>query len=197
VAALFQSVAAPQPAALQLAELAKPVAALVEEGRSGSPEDTLWTVRNPVAGGTFKVRLGDAGTLAALSSPLSATPKTRLEADIALPADVHLDLYLLINGTPHLVQLSGLPPITIACALWAAWKRSRSRHRRAPGATGSTLRSIWARRCKRCIPTPRAGTSKSSASARCTATAIAGWAFGGNALGASYQLHNVRLASPS
>ncbi|HEX9996015.1 MAG TPA: hypothetical protein VGB45_02645 [Abditibacterium sp.] len=79
---------APQPVVLSDA-----ATALVSPAKEG------WKIQNPVSGGHFEVRLGD--------KPVEATPQTRLEIDASIPAGVHIDAYVLIDGALHTLEMTG------------------------------------------------------------------------------------------
>ena len=67
--------------------------ALVEVGQGS------WTILNPVSGGIFAVDLNRA--------PLTATPTTKFSMNAAVPDDVKVDLYAMIDGQWHTIELSG------------------------------------------------------------------------------------------
>ena len=58
-----------------------------------------WTITNPVAGGIFSVDLNRA--------PLTATPESKFSMNAAIPANVKVDLYAMIDGQWHTVTISG------------------------------------------------------------------------------------------
>ncbi len=67
--------------------------AIVEPSKDG------WKITNPVAGGIFAVDLNRA--------PLAATPTTKFSMNAQMPAGVKVDLYAMIDGQWHTIQLSG------------------------------------------------------------------------------------------
>jgi hypothetical protein len=154
-----------------------------------------WNIRNPVSGGLFKVRLGNASTLPAVQVPLAVSATARIEADIMLPSDVQVDVYLLIAGVPHVVQLSG-PPLgeEKLRALGAFEKKTVG----APAGTTGNWQHIsfdLGAALQKVYP-----DAKSWAIEELSVGALHGdryrWlGFGGNPLGATYQLHNVRLVN--
>jgi len=75
--------------------------------RSADATKAEWTMRNPTAGGYFAVRLGAGIADAEKPVPITASRAARLEMDIAMPADVKIDLYATIDGVRHLIGLSG------------------------------------------------------------------------------------------
>lgn len=75
--------------------------ALVSEAKLDSQSGPVWTVRNPASGGLFAVKLFKGGT----SSALKVTPSTRLDMDITMPGETHVDLYASIDGVVHLISL--------------------------------------------------------------------------------------------
>ncbi len=58
-----------------------------------------WTITNPVSGGIFAVDLN--------RSPLTATPDTKFSMNAALSAEVKVDLYAMIDGQWHTIELNG------------------------------------------------------------------------------------------
>jgi hypothetical protein len=197
-AMLFQTVpSVPVTGAVQLAttNLNVPASALVEEVGAVSKEKMTWNIRNPVSGGLFKVRLGNASTLPAVQVPLAVSATARIEADIMLPSDVQVDVYLLIAGVPHVVQLSG-PPLgeEKLRALGAFEKKTVG----APAGTTGNWQHIsfdLGAALQKVYP-----DAKSWAIEELSVGALHGdryrWlGFGGNPLGRNVQLHNVRLVN--
>ena len=67
--------------------------AIVEADKGG------WQIANPVSGGIFAVDLNRA--------PLTATPTTKFAMNANVPAGVKVDLYAMIDGQWHTIELSG------------------------------------------------------------------------------------------
>lgn len=65
-------------------------------------EDDGWKVSNPWAGGNFGVQLRREDT-----STLRVTRGTQMDLDIALPQDIKIDAYVMIDGVRHLIEISG------------------------------------------------------------------------------------------
>jgi hypothetical protein len=66
-----------------------------------SDAEPVFTVRNPAAGGHFAVNLQKGGS----STPLRATPATKIDMHVAIPAESHVDLYATVNGVRHVISL--------------------------------------------------------------------------------------------
>lgn len=75
----------------------------VVERSDGGREGSSWIVRNPACGGSFGVQLQkpDAGR-----STWQVGPSSHIEMDVQLPPEVKIDLYVTIDGTRHLIQLT-------------------------------------------------------------------------------------------
>lgn len=63
--------------------------------------EPIFTVRNPAAGGLFAVELQKGSG----SAPLRATPSTKIDMDVAIPAESQVDLYATVNGVRHVISL--------------------------------------------------------------------------------------------
>ena len=63
------------------------------------PSKDAWTITNPVAGGIFAVDLNRA--------PLTATANTKFSMNAAIPKNVKVDLYAMIDGQWHTIAISG------------------------------------------------------------------------------------------
>ena len=64
-----------------------------------APDKDAWTITNPVAGGIFAVDLNRA--------PLTATPDTKFSMNAAVPKDVKVDLYAMIDDQWHTITIDG------------------------------------------------------------------------------------------
>jgi len=164
--------------------------ALIERATDDG-ESPTWTIRNPMAGGEFAVRLGRAGDDTAKNEPWTATEETRLELDLALPAEGKIDLYLKIAGMQHLVAITDTQPLdarvrklgsTQSQALGTNWNRFTF-------DVGAALKKMY----------PAATNWKIE---EITLGALHGdgyryLGFDGNGLGASYRVRGVRLTNGS
>lgn len=205
-ATLFQSVTAraasntTQQVQLMQTNLGAPVSALIEEVEAGRAESLSWAVRNPVSGGLFKVRLGNASTLPALQAPLAASSTTRIEADIMLPSDVQVDLYLLITGVPHVVQLSGPPVGSDNLRSLGAFEKKpvAAPSGIAPSGTTGNWQHIsfdLGPALQKLYPDAKNWSINELSIGALHGDRYRWLGFGGNALGATYQLHNVRMTN--
>jgi hypothetical protein len=69
------------------------------------PRDS-WNITNPKSGGIFAVNLQDNNSPSS-KSPLHINAKSHLSFDLKMPATIHLDLYLTIDGNRYLIPLNG------------------------------------------------------------------------------------------
>ncbi len=135
-----------------------------------------WKIQNPQSGGVFEVQLGE--------KLREITPQTRLEIDAAIPQNVHIDAYIRQGDALSTLEMSGAQtPDAMALSLgqmkrvgdkWS-FDLGAALQKRAPN------QKTWK------IDALSLGARQGDAYRHA--------GFGGNALGASYQLSGWRLVN--
>jgi len=146
--------------------------------------DGGWSVRNPVTGGRFGLSVTKAGDEA-----WKVERDTRLEVEVSVPADVKIDCYAVIDGTPHLITLTGNERPDARAALLGAATMAPAENgwRRATFGLGAALAKLY--------PDATLWSVKEVVFGALHGDEYRWVGFGGNGLGAQYKVRNVRMGS--
>jgi hypothetical protein len=158
---------------------------LVEAGAAARAGE--WTVRNPVAGGLFAVQWRPPVDTADDKKPWRISAGSRLEMDVQLPPDAKLDLYATIKGTRHLVAVSGdqKPDARVRPLGAAVLTDAPDRWRHLTFELGAALKKQY--------PDKEEWELEELVMGALHGDEYRWLGFGGNGLGATYRVRDVRL----
>jgi hypothetical protein len=152
--------------------------------RSNEGDDAVFTMRNPASGGIFAVGLQKGGKAA----PLRATQASKLDMELALPANARVDLYATVDGVRHLISLgkNTRPDARVRVLGEAALSPVGGDWKRISFDLGAALRRLYPNATEWKIDDLELGALHGDD------YRLVG--FEGNPMGISYKMRNARLA---